>query len=120
MSRKRGEKAGIDWDRLPLGRVTDTELARELGVHRTAVRHARTRRGIKAASRTKRSERRWRTAAGMVNEMSRLSARDRTSYRVSIRLTPAQHKQWLLLSRERDQTFTDMVRQWISNTKAST
>lgn len=36
----------IDWDAQPLGKVSDTQLAHELGVHPTAVRHARERRGL--------------------------------------------------------------------------
>lgn len=39
----------IDWDKQPLGRVSDSELARRLGVTPGAVRQARARRGIAAA-----------------------------------------------------------------------
>lgn len=42
---------GIDWNRQPLGLVTDTELAIRLGVGQTAVSGARRRRGIPAVPR---------------------------------------------------------------------
>ena len=38
----------IDWDNQPLGLVSDTQLARELGVNKSSVRRARGVRGIKA------------------------------------------------------------------------
>ncbi len=41
-------KRGIDWDSQPLGKVTDAELARRLGVHETVVAGARTRRYIQS------------------------------------------------------------------------
>lgn len=40
---------GVDWDRQPLGQLSDYELADALGVHRTTVREARLRRGIRRA-----------------------------------------------------------------------
>ena len=42
---------GIKWDRQPLGKVSDTVLARKLGVDPNAVFAARRRRGIESAPR---------------------------------------------------------------------
>jgi len=36
-----GERAGINWDKAPLGKVLDAELASMLGVNRSTVAHAR-------------------------------------------------------------------------------
>jgi transposase-like protein len=37
---------GIDWDAQPLGKMSDAQIARDLGVHHTTVQLARKRRGI--------------------------------------------------------------------------
>lgn len=43
---RNGESAGIDWDKAPLGKVSDSELADILGVSRSTVTNARLLRGI--------------------------------------------------------------------------
>lgn len=41
-------KKGVEWDAMPLGKESDTEIARSLGVSAVAVRHARKKKGIEA------------------------------------------------------------------------
>lgn len=47
---------GVDWDQQPLGRVSDAEIARTLGVNKSVVRRARGRRGISACDSPDRAE----------------------------------------------------------------
>lgn len=46
---ERGHQKGINWDRQPLGKKTDAEIAEQLGVAPSTVREARQRRGIPKA-----------------------------------------------------------------------
>jgi hypothetical protein len=46
---KVGEKVGIDWDKVPLGKVSDAEIAKALGVNRSTVTGARRTRDISRA-----------------------------------------------------------------------
>lgn len=43
---RNGEKIGIDWDKIPLGKYSDAELAETLGVSRSTVAHARHQRHV--------------------------------------------------------------------------
>lgn len=43
-----GPRLDIDWDSMPLGETSDSELARKLGCSTCVVRRQRTKRGIKA------------------------------------------------------------------------
>ena len=46
---RRGEKVGIVWDKVPLGKFSDTELAELLGVDSSTVKHARRQRKISSS-----------------------------------------------------------------------
>jgi len=52
MSKRRpGESAGIDWDKQPLGEVSDAEVAAGLSCNRSTVQRQRAKRGIPAKGR---------------------------------------------------------------------
>ncbi len=46
MRKTRGRSATVDWDSLPLGKVSDVEISRRTGCVRSTVRNARRDRGI--------------------------------------------------------------------------
>jgi len=55
--RPQGQRAGVDWDKQPLGKEMDIDIATRLGVDRSSVRSARKARGIEATAHPDRSRR---------------------------------------------------------------
>lgn len=45
---QRGERAGINWEKMPLGKMPDAEISEQLGVDETTVRKARQKRKIES------------------------------------------------------------------------
>ncbi len=46
-------KDKYDWDNIPLGTKTDSDLSKEFGIHHATIRHARVRRGIPTYKKSK-------------------------------------------------------------------
>lgn len=59
-----GPVALVDWSRQPLGQMTDTALAHQLGVHPTTVRHHRVLRDIPPYARIEERREKWDGIAG--------------------------------------------------------